>query len=94
MSVTVERCNTSGDLLHCLVPNGLAELQAVIEHADRTLPRFVTREVDGYLRFGDPQEGFAWLVRSEEHTSDGRSGVCPSDRASQAKPSRGSPKRR
>ena len=50
MLVTIERCNTPGDLLHGLVRDGLAELQAVVERADRALPRFVTREVEGYLR--------------------------------------------
>ena len=59
MSVTVERCNTPGDLLHGLVREGLAELQAVVERADRTLPRFVTREVEGYLRCGRYPEWWA-----------------------------------
>ena len=84
MPVTIERCNTPGDLLHGLVRDGLAELQAVVERADRSLPRFVTREVEGYLRCGDPREGFAWLVCGDcDHhrlipfTCKGR-GFCPS----------------
>jgi hypothetical protein len=84
MPVTIERCNTPGDLLHGLVRDGLAELQAVVERADRALPRFVTREVEGYLRCGDPREGFAWLVCGDcDHhrlipfTCKGR-GFCPS----------------
>ena len=84
MSVTVERCNTPGDLLHGLVRDGLAELQAVVERADRSLPRFVTREVEDYLRCGDPREGSAWLVcgdcdhhRLVPFTCKGR-GFCPS----------------
>ena len=48
-----------GDVLHGLVRDGLAELQAVVERADRSLPRIVTWEVDGYPRGGDPREGFA-----------------------------------
>ena len=59
MPVTVERCNTPGDLLHGVVRDGLAALQVQLQEADRWLPRFVTREVQGYLRCGDPREGFA-----------------------------------
>jgi len=84
MPVTVERCNTPGDLLHRVVRDGLAALQARLQEADRWLPRFVTREMQGYLRCGDPREGFAWLRcgdcdhhRLVPFTCKGR-GFCPS----------------
>ncbi len=48
-----------GDVLHGLVRDGLAELRAVVERADRTLPRFVTREVEGYSRWDRYPGGWA-----------------------------------
>ena len=38
MPVTVERCNTPGDLVHGLVREGLAQLLSVMEGEDRWLP--------------------------------------------------------
>ena len=56
----------------------------VVERADRSLARFVTREVEGQLRCGEPREGLLWLVCGDcEHhrlvpfTQNGR-GFCPS----------------
>ena len=72
MSIIVERRNTARDLLHGLVSDGLVGLQKAFERADRTFPRFVTREAEGYLRCGHPWEGFAWLVCGDcdHHRSD------------------------
>ena len=36
-------------------------MDAPSQGGDRRLPRFVVREVENYLRCGDPTEGFAWL---------------------------------
>ena len=61
MTITVERSNSPGDLLHRLVRRGWPELQATLEAAGRSLPRHVEREMERFLRCGDPTEGFAWL---------------------------------
>jgi hypothetical protein len=51
-----------GDVLHAVVREGYAALRAALEGAERGLPRFVEREVEGYLGCGEPSRGFAWLT--------------------------------
>jgi hypothetical protein len=84
VSVSIERCNTPNDVLHDLVRDGFAELQATLSGSDRALPRFVERELERFLTCGDPREGFAWLSCADcDHhrlvpfTCKGR-GFCPS----------------
>jgi len=84
VSVTLERCNTPGDLLHSLVHDGLPELRRALDEADRYLPRYVLRELERFTTCGDPSEGFAWLQcegcdhhRLVPFTCKGR-GFCPS----------------
>ena len=61
MAATVEFRGTHRDALHGIVAAGWTALRAALAAADRHLPRFVTREVEGYLGCGDFARGFAWL---------------------------------
>ena len=84
MPTTIDRANTPNDLLHRLVRGGLPELLAAVEAEGRSLPRFVVREMERFLRCGDPEEGFAWLwCRDCDHHrivpfSCKSRGFCPS----------------
>ena len=84
MSATVEIRGASHDLLHGIVREGFPPLRAALAGVDRSLPRYVEREFEGYLGCGDPAGGFAWLVCDgcERHrlvpfSCKGR-GFCPS----------------
>ena len=84
MGETLDCCNTSRDLLHRLVAEGLGPLQAAVESGDRSLPRFVIEELRRYTTCGDPRGGFGWLVcdtcrhhRLVPFSCKGR-GFCPS----------------
>lgn len=59
---TVEHRGTRADLLHRIVPMGVAALRRALEEADRDLPGFVWRELERYTSCGDLNRGFAWLV--------------------------------
>jgi hypothetical protein len=57
MGATLDCCNTSSDLLHRLVAEGLGPLQMAVESRDRSLPRYVIEELRRYTTCGDPREG-------------------------------------
>jgi len=48
MGATLDYCNTSSDLLHRLVAEGLGPLQMAVERGDRSLPPYVTEELRRY----------------------------------------------
>jgi hypothetical protein len=80
----LDRANTPGDDLHQVVARGWAALRRRLAAHDRHLPGFVYREVDAFLRCGDPAHGFAWLRCPKGHhhrlvpfSCKGR-GFCPS----------------
>ena len=80
----LDRANTPGDDLHRVVARGWAALRDRLDAHDRHLPGFVSREVRGFVRCGDPAHGFAWLRCPEGHhhrlvpfSCKGR-GFCPS----------------
>lgn len=72
------------DLLHDVVAEGWARLWERLAEAARSLPQHVIAEVEGYLKCGDPEHGFAWLTCEpcSEHRlvpfSCKRRGFCPS----------------
>ncbi len=47
--------------LHPVVREGLAALRGALAAVERTLPRYVQKELDGFLECGDSSNGFAWL---------------------------------
>lgn len=47
------------DLLHNVVAEGWLRLRERLAEAARSLPRHVIAEVEGYLKCGDPEHGFA-----------------------------------
>ena len=80
----LDRANTPGDDLHAIVAQGWAALRHRLDASDRHLPSFVSREVQAFLRCGDPAHGFAWLRCPAGHhhrllpfSCKGR-GFCPS----------------
>ncbi len=80
----LDRANTPGDDLHAVVARGWAALRHRLDASDRHLPSFVSREVQAFLRCGDPAHGFAWLRCPAGHhhrlvpfSCKGR-GFCPS----------------
>lgn len=81
---TVERCGSPNDLLHEIVRVGLPRLLSSLSEQGRTLPTHVVSELERFIRCGDPEEGFAWLVcegcahhRLVPLSCKGRA-VCPS----------------
>ena len=62
MSCVYELRGSAHDLLHEVVREGLAGLRDAVAAVSRTLPTYVVRELEGFLRCGDPSFGFAWLV--------------------------------
>ncbi|MBA2320774.1 MAG: transposase zinc-binding domain-containing protein [Deltaproteobacteria bacterium] len=79
----VEVRGTAGDLLHRLVREGLPRLRDELALREKTLPRWVERELEGFVGCGDPTRGFAWLTCKpcDEHvlvplSCKGR-GFCP-----------------
>ena len=61
MSCVIELRGPANDLLHPVVREGLAALRGALAAVERTLPRHVRKELDGFLGCGDPSNGFAWL---------------------------------
>ena len=61
VSTTVQTRGVAGDLLHQIVREGLPVFLRQLEDRERTLPRFVRRELERFSLCGDPTEGFAWL---------------------------------
>ena len=69
---------------HEVVREGFGALQAALH--ERRFPRFVGREFEAYLSWGDPEYGFAWLTCAECQThrivpfSCKKRGFCPACR--------------
>jgi hypothetical protein len=83
MSTLEVRGRAQGSVLHRVVSRGLAGLRGGLEGAERSLPPWVWRELEGFESCGDPSRGFAWLTCGpcEHHrlvpfTCGGR-GFCP-----------------
>lgn len=62
VQATVEYRGASGDLLHQVVREGLPGFLDSLEASGRFLPYFVHRELERFVRCGDPADGFAWLT--------------------------------
>ena len=81
---TLDCANTRVRPLQRLVRRGWDALQATLADADRSLPAFVTHEVERALSCGDPTGGFAWLACPDGHHhrlvpfSCQTRGFCPS----------------
>ena len=81
---TVECRGAGGDLLHQIVREGLPVFLDQLEAAERSVPRFVLRELERFVACGDVAHGFAWLhcADCDHHrlvpfSCKGR-GFCPS----------------
>ena len=61
MSCVIELRGAANDLLHPVVQEGLAALRGALAAVERSLPRHVQKELEGFLGCGDPTNGFAWL---------------------------------
>ena len=81
--MSLELLGSGHELLQGAVREGLPALHRELSERERTLPRHVVRELEGFLACGDPREGFAFLRCTDcEHaclvtfSCKGR-GFCP-----------------